>query len=50
MRTGPLVDALIGYLVGELVRCAWKTAFMASWRALFWHEPAHGRAGQAAAG
>lgn len=44
MRTGPLVGALIEQLAGDLGRMAWRTAFMSSWRALSWHELAHGRA------
>nr|WP_123982684.1 hypothetical protein [Streptomyces sp. Ag109_O5-1] len=44
MRTGPLVDALIEHLVGDLDCCALKTAFMSSWRALSRHELTHGRA------
>jgi hypothetical protein len=44
MRTGPLVDALIEHLVGDLGRYALETAFMSSWRALSWHELTHGRA------
>lgn len=38
MRTGPLVDALIEHLVGDLGRYALETAFMSSGRALSWHE------------
>jgi hypothetical protein len=44
MRTGPLVDALIEHLVGDLGPYAVETAFMSSWRALSWHEMTHGRA------
>ncbi|MFF0034265.1 hypothetical protein ACFYS7_40360 [Streptomyces avermitilis] len=44
MRTGPLVDALIEHLVGNLGRYALETAFMSSGRALSWHELTHGRA------
>lgn len=44
MRTGPLVDALIEHLVGDLGRYALETAFMSSGRALSWHELTHGRA------
>ncbi|MFI5687655.1 hypothetical protein [Streptomyces sp. NPDC051636] len=44
MRTGPLVDALIEHLVGDLVRYALENSFHVVVEALFWHELTHGRA------